>query len=63
MRTAAEVGLALLGEETYQEETQKPERIDYLYNIIGFTTGTGYLAWPGNYGTVPYLTLPGTGSM
>ena len=56
MRTAAEVGLALLGEETYQEETQKPERIDYLYNIIGFTTGTGYLAW---YHT-RYLTLPGT---
>ena len=52
MRTAAEVGLALLGEETYQEETQKPERIDYLYNIIGFTTGTGYLAW---YLTLPYL--------
>jgi hypothetical protein len=53
MRTAAEVGLALLGEETYQEETQKPERIDYLYNIIGFTTVPVPGTWPG---TLPYLT-------
>ena len=59
MRTAAEVGLALLGEETYQEETQKPERIDFELSIQHYWFHYRYRV----PGLVPYLTLPGTSSM